>query len=303
MLGDLPPATLSWTFDVASVPPPPPPTLTFWADSTNITQGDSTNLNWTVANADSCTATGGWLGSKDPATGTHSQSVTPPATTTYNLQCSGPGGSSGQKQVTITTNVASPNSPPFVDAGPNQNVPFPSTVNLNGLITDDGLPNPPGTVTALWSKVNGPGTVTFGNSTNAVTTASFSLTGTYVLRLTGSDSVLSNSDNVTIMAISGSPMTVSCSANLMTAFLGQTITWTANVSGGTQPFTYSWAGTNIPTIPAPSINPYSIIYSTTGQKTANVIVTDSSSPTPKQASCSVPIPIVRINFDPTLEEF
>ncbi|KKT42411.1 hypothetical protein A3E06_00025 [Candidatus Giovannonibacteria bacterium RIFCSPHIGHO2_12_FULL_44_42] len=100
-LSPLPPATLSWTFDVASVALPPLPTLTFWADNTSLTQGQSTNLNWTVANADSCTASGGWSGSKDSATGAHLQSVTPPVTTTYNLQCSGPGGITTLREVTI----------------------------------------------------------------------------------------------------------------------------------------------------------------------------------------------------------
>src|SRR3989344_496140 len=90
------------------------------------------------------------------------------------------------------------NVPPLVDAGPDQNVVFPASATLNGVITDDGLPNPPGAVTALWSKVIGPGMVTFGDASSAIATASFSVAGTYVLRLTGSDSVLSNSDDVSI---------------------------------------------------------------------------------------------------------
>src|SRR3989344_1720904 len=78
------------------------------------------------------------------------------------------------------------NVPPLVDAGPDQNVVFPASATLNGVITDDGLPNPPGAVTALWSKVIGPGMVTFGDASSAIATASFSVAGTYVLRLTGS---------------------------------------------------------------------------------------------------------------------
>ena len=55
-----------------------------------------------------------------------------------------------------------------------------------------------GRVTTTWSKVSGPGTVTFGNPNAVDTTASFSAAGTYVLRLTANDSLLSSSDDITV---------------------------------------------------------------------------------------------------------
>src|SRR5439155_5638849 len=79
-----------------------------------------------------------------------------------------------------------------------QAITLPSSANLNGTVTDDGLPNPPGTVTTTWSEVSGPGAVTFGNASAVDTTASFSAAGTYVLKLEASDSVLSSSDTATI---------------------------------------------------------------------------------------------------------
>jgi hypothetical protein len=90
------------------------------------------------------------------------------------------------------------NQPPSVNAGPDQTITLPAVANLNGVVTDDGLPNPPGMVTVLWTKVSGPGTVTFGNATAAVTTASFSAPGVYVLQLTASDSQLQGSDQIQI---------------------------------------------------------------------------------------------------------
>jgi hypothetical protein len=90
------------------------------------------------------------------------------------------------------------NGAPIVDAGPAQAVPFPGTANLNGFVGDDGHPYPPSTVTALWSKQSGPGTVTFGNANQAVTTASFSAPGAYVLQLVGNDSALQALDTVSI---------------------------------------------------------------------------------------------------------
>jgi hypothetical protein len=90
------------------------------------------------------------------------------------------------------------NQPPVVSAGPDQTVTLPASANLDGTVTDDGLPNPPASFTTTWAKVSGPGTVTFGNANSVDTTASFSASGTYVLRLTANDSVLSNSDDVTV---------------------------------------------------------------------------------------------------------
>src|SRR5439155_20461276 len=68
--------------------------------------------------------------------------------------------------------------------------------NLSGTVTDDGLPN--GTIQTTWSKFSGPGTVTFSNPSALNATATFSTAGTYVLRLTASDTALSSSADVTI---------------------------------------------------------------------------------------------------------
>jgi hypothetical protein len=99
--------------------------------------------------------------------------------------------------VTVT-NVVETNAPPNVNAGSDQAITLPASLSLDGTVSDDGNPNPPGSVTTTWSKTSGPGTVTFGNATAVDTTASFSLAGSYVLRLTASDSALSGFDEVTI---------------------------------------------------------------------------------------------------------
>jgi len=90
------------------------------------------------------------------------------------------------------------NSAPVVNAGTDQTIVQPASASLNGTVTDDHLPNPPDAVTITWSKVSGTGTVVFGNPNAEDTSATFPGTGTYVLRLTASDSVLSSSDEVTI---------------------------------------------------------------------------------------------------------
>ncbi len=76
------------------------------------------------------------------------------------------------------------------------------TAGLDGTVTDDGLPDPPGAVTITWSQVSGSGAVTFGDPSAVDTTATFSAPGTYVLRLTADDGALTASDEVTITVTS-----------------------------------------------------------------------------------------------------
>jgi len=73
--------------------------------------------------------------------------------------------------------ISPSNDPPTVDAGPDQTITLPDEALLDGTVTDDGLPNPPGALTLAWSRVSGPGTVVFGDATVADTTASFSVAG------------------------------------------------------------------------------------------------------------------------------
>lgn len=106
-----------------------------------------------------------------------------------------------------TTNSASfqvdvtpPNQAPVVDAGLGTTVRTNLNYMLRGKATDDGLPHQPGRLTVRWSKVSGPGIVTFGNSNAAVSTIRLSAPGLYRLRLTASDGQLSSSSDMVIRA-------------------------------------------------------------------------------------------------------
>ncbi len=94
------------------------------------------------------------------------------------------------------TSSSTTNKAPVVSAGSNATVTLDGSVSLNGTVTDDGVPN--STCSVSWSKVSGPGTVTFAKSTATDTTAKFSAAGTYVLRLKASDGQLTSSDDTTI---------------------------------------------------------------------------------------------------------
>jgi Carbohydrate binding domain/Calcineurin-like phosphoesterase len=130
--------------------------------------------------------------------------------------------------LTVTVNPAPPqNQPPAVNAGPDQTVTLPASAPLSGSATDDGLPNPPGTLTTTWSAVSGPGTVTFGDPSALSTTASFSAPGTYVLRLTGDDSALQSTDDLTVTV---NPASSGNQPPVVNAGPDQTVTWPASAT-------------------------------------------------------------------------
>jgi hypothetical protein len=100
--------------------------------------------------------------------------------------------------LTLTSNPPAPvNQAPTVSAGADASVTLPAGVNLDGTVSDDGLPT--ASLTTAWTKVSGPGTVTFGTASAVDTTANFSAAGSYTLRLTASDGQpLSAADDVVI---------------------------------------------------------------------------------------------------------
>ncbi|MCR4330445.1 MAG: carbohydrate-binding protein [Patescibacteria group bacterium] len=84
----------------------PAPTLTLSANPTNVSSGSQSTLTWSTTNATSCTASGGWSGTK--ATNSTS-SITPDQTTTYTLACTGTGGSV-TKSVTVSVATTPPSN-------------------------------------------------------------------------------------------------------------------------------------------------------------------------------------------------
>ncbi|HQH28893.1 MAG TPA: hypothetical protein PLP17_15980, partial [Oligoflexia bacterium] len=90
------------------------------------------------------------------------------------------------------------NTAPQVDAGEDQLIEDGTSATLTGIVVDDGLSEPLGTVTAAWSKTSGPGTVQFADASAASTSAQFSAIGTYVLTLSADDGLLTGTDQIEI---------------------------------------------------------------------------------------------------------
>jgi len=150
-----------------------------------------------------------------------------------------------------TATIDQVNLPPIANAGPDQSITVPAnTVSLNGSATDDGEPN--GSITYNWKKVSGSGTVTFGNTSQAVTTAQFSAAGTYTLRLKADDGQLSATDDVVITvnpAAAGSTIRINSGGSSYTDSSGQVWSADAYFTGGTAAsYTATVSGTSDPTL-------------------------------------------------------
>ena len=80
------------------------PVVALAPNASSVSMGQSTTLEWSASNAQSCTASGGWSGSQ-PTSGTRSTGPLT-ATTTYTLTCTGAGGSGSQSAEVVVTNPA-----------------------------------------------------------------------------------------------------------------------------------------------------------------------------------------------------
>ncbi|MGD8618745.1 MAG: hypothetical protein PVH54_06100, partial [Gammaproteobacteria bacterium] len=87
------------------------PALTLTATPGSITQGSSTRLSWSSTDATSCSASGGWLGTKATTGAQILTNLT--SNQTYTLTCSGAGGSVAKSvSVAVTTPFVSFNGKP-----------------------------------------------------------------------------------------------------------------------------------------------------------------------------------------------
>lgn len=97
-------------------------------------------------------------------------------------------------------NVPEENQPPAVAAGSDLVTSSQTyTAVLHGTADDDGLPNPPGVLVVMWSKLAGPGSVVFSAPTSIDTAATFSAVGTYTLQLLAYDGIRSATDHLTVV--------------------------------------------------------------------------------------------------------
>ncbi len=96
------------------------------------------------------------------------------------------------------------NMAPVVDAGPDRTLYLPDDLCvLDGVVNDDGLPSPPGSVSTLWTVLSGPANVGISDAAAPQTTATFTVAGTYVLELSASDGEKGSADQLTVIVVDG----------------------------------------------------------------------------------------------------
>lgn len=135
------------------------------------------------------------------------------------------------------------NNPPVDSAGPDQTITLPTVAHLNGTASDDGQIMP---LVTTWSKLSGPGQVSFGDTSLLITTVSFSLSGSYGLQLSAYDGQFTTISSMTVLVNPANPINQPPAAS---AGRDQTITLpasaqligTASDDGLLQPLTYLWS--------------------------------------------------------------
>lgn len=184
------------TNQAPSVNAGPNQTLTFPATSTTLNgsvtddglpSGSSVTQSWSVVSPSGATVVFG-----NPSAAVTSASFSGAGTYTLRLTASDTA-LTGSDDVVVTVPG---NAAPLVSAGPDRSVIQPGAATLSGSASDDGLPS--NSLSVTWSQISGPGAASFANASAASTTATFSATGVYVLRLTASDTVLSALDEMTV---------------------------------------------------------------------------------------------------------
>jgi hypothetical protein len=104
-------------------------------------------------------------------------------------------------EVQVLAAVPPANMAPVVYGGTNQTVIWPAAAVMDGSVTDDGLPNPPGIVTLSWSQASGPGVASFSRTNATGLRAVFSTPGNYILQLTADDGQAQTASDVDIASV------------------------------------------------------------------------------------------------------
>lgn len=172
-------------------------------------QGATLSISWTKVSGS------GTVTFSSPSTALTTASFSQAGTYTLRLTASDTALTTSD-DVTVIVNPSQPNNvAPQVNAGQDKVITLPNSATLQGQVSDDGNPNPPAQLSLSWTKVDGNGTVSFSSPNTAITQATFSVAGTYTLRLTANDGALSTSDDViiTVNGTTNQPPIVSAGNN------------------------------------------------------------------------------------------
>ena len=171
------------------------------------------------------------------------------------------------------------NEPPQVNAGVDQEVDWAdgSTIFLDATVTDD----PGDLITYSWSKLEGPGGVSFASPNAEDTNATFSAPGSYVLQLSASDGKLSSSSTVAItLALNNNAPQVNAGTDKIFNYPTLTVSLNATVSDDPGDIlTYAWSKVSGPgsvSFSAPAAEDTQATFSISGVYTLKLSVSDGA---------------------------
>jgi hypothetical protein len=162
-----------------------PPTVSFSASPTSVAPQGSSTLTWSASNANACTASGGWSGSK-PTSGTETRGPIT-ANTTFTLRCTNPQGASATRSVTVNVSSTTPPVPTL-------------TLSANPASVQWGKKS-----VLSWSAQNATGCVASGAwagnkpAAGSFTTVSLYQTSSFALECSGPGGTVSRAVNVTVL--------------------------------------------------------------------------------------------------------
>jgi trimeric autotransporter adhesin len=217
-------ATQSATVSVSTHPTV---TVSFYANMSTVASGAASKLTWSSSNATSCTASGGWSGSKGVSGSQATAALT--ADTTFALTCTGTDGSATQ-----STTVS------VISAAPTVHL----TASPNTVVSGNGS-------TLSWSSTNATACLASGDWSGSKATTGSQATGaltantTYELTCTGHGGTAQQSTTVSVTQHTPT-VTFVASPSTVTSGSGSTLTWAATnatscaVSGA---WSGAWSGT------------------------------------------------------------
>jgi hypothetical protein len=112
------------------------PTVTLNASPTSVSSGATTSLSWSSTNADSCTASGAWSGTK--STSGSQQSTALSTNSTFSLTCTNSSG--GAQTAAVTVSVTTTSTPP--PSTPSAGGDFSTRCSAPGVVRCYGFENP-----------------------------------------------------------------------------------------------------------------------------------------------------------------
>ena len=186
------------------------PRLTLLVQPSTINAGQSATLSWSTRNVTSCTASGGWSGSK--ATSGSESTGALGATTSFRLVCTGDGGTVSRRVTVTVTALPAPT--------------LTLTANPTSLLTG-------GAATLTWSATNATACTASGGWSGSKATSGSESTGaldtttTYALDCTGDGGTVSRSVTVTVTAPPAPTLTLTANPLSVEAGQASTLTWSS----------------------------------------------------------------------------